>query len=68
MKNNIFMKIKILIYLILFLIAVPWYWGDNGKQLLLGLPLWVMVSIFTSFLISCYTAFLLLVTSWPGEE
>ncbi len=59
---------NVLIYLILFLFAIPWYWGEFGKKLFLGLPLWVVASIFVSFLISCYTAFLLLTTSWPGEE
>ena len=45
------------IFLLLFIFAVPWYWGEGGeKPLILGMPLWVAVSVGVSFLISCLTA------------
>ena len=44
------------IYLLLFIVAVPWYWGEGGSKPVLGMPLWAVVSIGVSFLISCLTA------------
>ncbi|MDF1861386.1 MAG: hypothetical protein P1U87_14315 [Verrucomicrobiales bacterium] len=55
------------VYLCLFVIAVPWYWPADSRQILFGFPLWVVVSIATSFVISCYTAWLFL-TRWPEDS
>ena len=52
------------VYAVLFAVAIPWYWPDDDARLFLGIPLWAAVSIGVSFLISCYTAWLLL-RYWP---
>lgn len=55
-------------FVILFILAVPWYWGEGGnKPLILGMPLWVGVSTFISFLISCLTAWVAFRT-WPSDS
>ena len=56
-----------LIYAALFSISIPWYWDPNSDRTLWGLPLWVGVTLVSSFLISLFTAWLL-VFRWPGEE
>jgi len=53
-------------YLLLFLVAVPWYWGEGGSKPVLGMPLWAVVSISVSFLISCLTAWAAFRT-WPSD-
>tara|TARA_B100000614_G_scaffold160664_1_gene142360 strand:- start:2082 stop:2321 length:240 start_codon:yes stop_codon:yes gene_type:complete len=53
-------------YLLLFLVAVPWYWGEGGSKPVLGMPLWAVVSIGVSFLISCLTAWAAFRT-WPSD-
>ena len=54
------------IYLLLFIVAVPWYWGEGGSKPVLGMPLWAVVSIGVSFFISCLTAWAAFRT-WPSE-
>ena len=54
------------IYLLLFIVAVPWYWGEAGSEPVLGMPLWAVVSISVSFLISCLTAWAAFRT-WPSD-
>jgi len=57
-------------YLLLFAIAIPWYWtwfGDAATQPLLGLPRWVTVSILASACISLLTAWRIL-KHWPEED
>lgn len=54
-------------YGILFLVAIPWYWPEGDERILFGFPLWVIVSVGVSFLISCYTAWLFL-SGWPDRE
>ena len=54
------------IYLLLFIAAVPWYWGEGGSRPVLGMPLWAVVSISVSFLISCLTAWAAFRT-WPSD-
>ena len=53
-------------YVLLFVVAVPWYWGEGGSKPVLGMPLWAVVSIGVSFLISCLTAWAALRT-WPSD-
>jgi len=53
-------------YLLLFLVAVPWYWEEGGSKPVLGMPLWAVVSIGVSFLISCLTAWTAFRT-WPSD-
>tara|TARA_A100001037_G_scaffold149550_1_gene135151 strand:- start:1777 stop:2070 length:294 start_codon:yes stop_codon:yes gene_type:complete len=53
-------------YLLLFLVAVPWYWGEGGSKPVLGMPLWAVVSIGVSFLISCLTAWAAF-RAWPSD-
>jgi hypothetical protein len=55
------------VYAVLFGIAIPWYWPAEDARVLLGFPLWVVVSIAGSFGISCFTAWLF-VTRWPADE
>ncbi|MBC8245727.1 MAG: hypothetical protein H8E20_15220 [Verrucomicrobia bacterium] len=54
-------------FALLFIVAVPWYWGDGGGEtpLVLGMPLWVAVSTAVSFLISCLTAWAAF-RAWPS--
>ena len=55
-------------FVILFILAVPWYWGEGGdKPLIFGMPLWVGVSTFSSFLISCLTAWVAF-RIWPSDS
>ena len=58
---------SVIVYLILFTLAIPWYWPEDESRLLWGLPIWVVISVFVSIAISAYTAFLLLKYPWPGE-
>ncbi len=54
-------------FAILFLVSIPWYWAPDSKAMFLGFPLWAVVSVFGSFLISCFTAWLFC-RLWPDEE
>ena len=57
-------------YLILFAIAIPWYWqwfGSAAIQPVFGLPRWVLVSILGSVGISVLTAWLIY-KHWPEED
>ena len=54
-------------YVLLFVVAVPWYWGEGGSKPVLGMPLWAVVSIGVSFLISpAWTAWAAFRT-WPSD-
>jgi hypothetical protein len=55
-------------YLLLLLLAVPWYWPADSRALLFGVPAWVAVSILVSFVVSVFTAWVLLRHRWPGEN
>jgi len=54
-------------YVLLFVVAVPWYWGEGGSKPVLGMPLWAVVSVGISFLISCLTAWAAFRT-WPSDN
>ena len=54
----------ITIYLVLLIIAIPWYWPDDSKFIIFGFPAWVFVAILSSFFTSVFTAFLLLRYPW----
>ncbi|MAS96955.1 MAG: hypothetical protein CMO55_27505 [Verrucomicrobiales bacterium] len=56
-----------IVYLILFLFGVPWYWPEGDTRILIGFPLWAVVTVGISFLISCFTAWLFLFR-WPEED
>jgi hypothetical protein len=58
-----------LTYLLLLLLAVPWYWAflPGATRLLFGMPLWVVSALAGSLCVSCYTGWLLRRT-WPDEE
>jgi hypothetical protein len=55
------------VYAVLFGLSIPWYWPTEDARMLLGFPLWVVVSITGSFGISCFTAWLF-VKRWPADE
>ena len=59
-----------IVYLLLATVSIPWYWWLVPQAMairpVIGLPLWVFVSICGSAIISCYTCWLLM-RSWPGE-
>lgn len=54
-------------FLVLFLVAVPWYWDRESEAVFLGFPVWVVISVFVSLLISIFTACVFL-TRWPDDE
>jgi hypothetical protein len=56
-----------LAYAVLFAAAVPWYWPADTSAQWLGLPLWVVVTLAGSFLISGFTAWLFLF-AWPEDD
>jgi len=58
----------IFVYLILLILAVPWYWPENDATLLFGMPAWVTIAILVSVLVSIFTAAILLFYRWPGES
>lgn len=55
-----------LTYAALLAVAIPWYWPSGEPRLLLGVPLWAVVSFGASAAISTFTAWLLL-RHWPDE-
>jgi len=56
-----------LVYLVLLLIAVPWYWPDDELEVWAGVPAWVFVSVVASVATSAYTAWLFL-THWDVDK
>ena len=60
----------LLTYTALFSVAVPWYWqwlGSLSEKIVVGVPLWVAVSILSALGIALHTAWVLR-EPWPGEE
>ena len=54
-------------YIVLFAIAIPWYWPEREWPVVLGMPVWAAVSVGTSLVISIFTAWLLLF-HWPEPD
>ena len=49
-----------IVYLLLFAVAVPWYWpADYRGPLVLGFPLWVAVSLAAIALLAAWTAWVI---------
>ena len=49
-----------IVYVLLFAVAVPWYWPvDYRGPLVLGLPLWVAVSLTAIALLAAWTAWVI---------
>ena len=60
----------LLAYLVLFGLAVPWYWQFlpiPTDSLLLGMPIWAFGATVGSLAISLFSAWILL-RRWPCEE
>ena len=55
------------IYLILLSLIVPWYWPEDDQSQWYGFPVWVLVSLASLFLTSCFTAWLCLRNDGPGS-
>jgi len=49
------------------LIGTPFYWPPDMDALVLGIPLWVLVALLSSFSASCLSAWLFL-KHWPEED
>ena len=49
-----------IVYAIILLVAIPWYWPSDTDTLLLGLPLWVFISLIAAIFWAILTAFLIL--------
>ena len=58
----------ITVYIFLITIGIPWYWPDNTNYFVMGLPLWVLISIFVSIIASFFTAFILLRYTWDIDK
>lgn len=62
------MNIRIIAtYVVLLVLGIPWYWPSDQNTFYLGLPLWVLVSLFVGFLAALLTAWLFLRTSPPDS-
>lgn len=49
-----------LVYLVLFAIAIPWYWPPSYRGALVGgLPMWVAVTIASVILLAGWTVFVI---------
>jgi hypothetical protein len=49
-----------LVYLFLFAAAIPWYWPLSYRgSLVVGLPMWVAVTVATTVLLASWTVFVI---------
>jgi len=62
-KNNLY----VLLYIILIAIGIPWYWPQDSRSIILGVPAWVAVAVLCSLLASFLTAYIL-INSLSDEE
>ncbi|PPR31312.1 MAG: hypothetical protein CFH32_00177 [Alphaproteobacteria bacterium MarineAlpha9_Bin2] len=62
-KNNLY----VLLYIILIAIGIPWYWPQDSRSIILGVPAWVAVAVLCSLLASLLTAYIL-INSLSDEE
>ena len=65
MKRN---RWIVMIYVCLLLSAIPWYWSKDSTLVLLGMPAWVSIAIAVSFLVSVFTAFILIRYPWHSDK
>ncbi|MFQ5659294.1 MAG: hypothetical protein ACE5GZ_02640 [Gammaproteobacteria bacterium] len=56
------------VYLLLLLAAIPWYWPRDNILYLLGLPLWVIISVAVALLASMFTAWVFLTPAASGSS
>jgi hypothetical protein len=48
------------IYLLLLAVAIPWYWPPGFRgPLIVGFPLWALVTVASVFLAAIWTAFVI---------
>ena len=66
-KSNRLPWILSVAFVFLFILAVPWYWDEEGAKPVFGMPLWALVSLGVSFIISCLTAWAAFRT-WPNDS
>ncbi len=52
-KSSLF---NILAYLVLLVLAIPWYWSGEEHPFLLGVPAWVLVALVVALATSILTA------------
>ena len=65
--KNAFLSPKVWgVYAGLFGVSIPWYWPQSELSIWFGLPAWVIVTLFSSFVISAFTAWLLM-SRWPSD-
>jgi hypothetical protein len=56
------------VYLILYAIAIPWYWPkDYQGPLVAGFPLWVAVTLISVLVLALFTAWVIF-TYWQVRE
>jgi hypothetical protein len=61
---------RLLLFIVLFLIAVPWYWrvlGWSSTSIVVGVPVWFAVAVMGSITVSALAAWFLR-TPWPAEN
>lgn len=56
------------LYIILLILAVPWYWPAEEARLLWGMPIWVISTIVIGALTAGLTAWVLLRSSWVDDD
>ena len=65
-EKNTFLSPKVWwLYAALFGVSIPWYWPQSEPTIWFGLPAWVIVTLLSSFVISGFTAWLLM-SRWPS--
>lgn len=48
------------VYLLLYVVAIPWYWPDGYRgPLVAGFPLWVVVTLGSALLLAGWTAWVI---------
>ena len=57
----------ITVYVLLIFIGIPWCWPEDANYIVMGFPLWVLISIFVSIGASFFTAFILLRYAWDND-
>ncbi|MEQ8662581.1 MAG: hypothetical protein RLW62_17355 [Gammaproteobacteria bacterium] len=55
------------LFIVLLVLAVPWYWPADSRAVWFGVPAWVCVAVLVSAVASLLAA-LLMARPWPGEH